>query len=426
MKKSIAIILVVVIIGLVGIAVIPGIIDRNQSSNAAKGVLDNVIEQDYEKAFESVYFFDKASDLEPTISFNEAKNKWINRVKDLKEQGTYVVDYSKLRVRLDDTYPVGTVDLIIMENGKKIEKKGVRLWFAKGKGDWKLGNFDYYNGDIDEAWEEVLSGHFKYVDLYENKISQEQEQNLLLIKQIDKLNNKIKLIQQENLLTSIEREKWYEEFDQKYPLFRIDTWDKIIISKPWNDHEVIITDKNTLAAFRNHMFVHKDAEPFGSGPFSDVPRYQYTFIKDDEKLTIDVLSRDIIGIDYDYFSTSSDIHLLGNAFFTAPSYLSGEIPIITKLALSGYMEVVEDFSYGMFLPFKIISIADTLAEEGELLSTVPLETSELSLTLHFYYFGEKIIFQVYKENYIQVSNGEEEYWFFMDDTSIFGNILSAG
>jgi hypothetical protein len=392
LKNSITIILIVVIIGLVGMAVIPGIIDINQSRNAVKGVLVNVIEEDFEKAFESVHYYDIGSDLEPTISFNNAKNKWIERVKALKEQGTYVVGYNKLRVRLDDTYPVGTVDLILIENGKKIEKKDVRLWFAKGKGgSWKLGNFDYYNGDdIDEAWEEALSGNFMYVDVY-----------------------------------SIERERWNEELDQKYPLLR-DKWDKIIISKPWNEHEVIITDKDTLAAFRNHMFVKKDAEEFGSGPFSDVPRYQYTFIKDDEKLTIDVLSRDIIGIDYDYFSTSSDIHLLGNAFFTPPSYLSGEIPIITKLAFSGYMEVVEDRSYGMFLPFKIIMIADTLSEQGELLSTVPLETSELSLTLNFYYFGEKIIFQVFKENYIQVSNGEEEYWFFMDDTSIFGNVLSAG
>jgi hypothetical protein len=159
-KNILAIIVFVGIIGLLGIAFIPGIIDKNQSRNAAENVLDNVIEQDYEKAFESVYFYDRASDLEPTISYKDAKNKWIERVKELEEKGTYVVNYNQLRVRLNDTYPEGTVDLVIMENGEKKVKEDVRLWFGKNESGWKLGNLDYYKDDTEEDWEKALSGHF--------------------------------------------------------------------------------------------------------------------------------------------------------------------------------------------------------------------------------------------------------------------------
>ncbi|MEH7225383.1 hypothetical protein V7112_16365 [Bacillus sp. JJ1566] len=160
MKYIITIIVVIGIIGLLTLAFVPGFIDKTQSRNAAKGVLDNVIEQDYEKAFESVYYFDQASDLEPIISYEDAKNKWIQRVTDLRENGVYLVDYNLLRVRLDDTYPRGSVDLVIMENGEKKIKEDVDLWFAQREEKWKLGNFDYHNGDMDEEWEKILSGNF--------------------------------------------------------------------------------------------------------------------------------------------------------------------------------------------------------------------------------------------------------------------------
>lgn len=161
MKNIIASVAFVGIIGLLGIAFIPGIIDKIQSKNAAKGVLDHVIDQDYEKAFESVYFYDQASDLDPTISYEDAKNKWIKRVSALKEKGTYIVDYHQLSVRLNDTYPEGTVNLVIIENGEKLVKNDVRLWFGHTNNEWKLGNLNYYNDDEEEEWEKALSGYIK-------------------------------------------------------------------------------------------------------------------------------------------------------------------------------------------------------------------------------------------------------------------------
>jgi hypothetical protein len=160
MKKILTISVVSLIIALLAYALVPGFIDQIQSRNAVKGVLDNVIDQNYDEAFESVYFYDKASDLEPIISYEEGKKKWIQRVKDLAEQGIYLVDYKKLRVGLDDTYPVGTVDLVFMENGEKKVKKGVQLWFAERDNKWKLGNLNYRYDDIEEEWEHALSGNF--------------------------------------------------------------------------------------------------------------------------------------------------------------------------------------------------------------------------------------------------------------------------
>jgi hypothetical protein len=73
----------------------------------------------------------------------------------------YLVDYKQLRVSLDDTYPVGTVDLVMMENGEKKVKKNVRLWFALDGDEWKLGNLDYHYEEVNEKWENALSGRFE-------------------------------------------------------------------------------------------------------------------------------------------------------------------------------------------------------------------------------------------------------------------------
>lgn len=158
MKRVTTMIIAVGIIGLLGFVFLPSFIDNNQSRSAAKSVLDNVINQNYGKAFDSVYFFDRASDLDPTISYEDAKKKWIKRVTDLRAKGIYLVDYKQLRVRLDDSYPRGSVDLVFMENGKKKIKEDVSLWFGPRKGKWKLGKFHYHD---DEDWEETFSGSFK-------------------------------------------------------------------------------------------------------------------------------------------------------------------------------------------------------------------------------------------------------------------------
>ncbi|MFS0671676.1 hypothetical protein [Ornithinibacillus sp. 179-J 7C1 HS] len=160
MKKVIIIFISVGIIILLGVVFIPGLLDEYQSRSAVKNVLDNVIDEDYENAFDSVYYYDVASDLEPIISYEDARKQWIERIKDLKQDGIYLVEYSDLRVKLDDTYPTGTVDLVIMENGEQIIKDNVRLWFGQRDDKWKLGNLDYRFDEVEEGWEVALSGNF--------------------------------------------------------------------------------------------------------------------------------------------------------------------------------------------------------------------------------------------------------------------------
>jgi hypothetical protein len=153
------IVIFLVIIGISSVLFVPNIIDNFQVRNAAEGVLDHIIEQEYEHAFKYVYYYDQASDLEPIISYDDAKYKWIERVKSLKEDGIYLVDYTRLRIWQDDGYPMGEVDLVLTINGEKLKKEDVRLWFGRTSDGWKLGNFDYYRQEKEEPWERVFSGN---------------------------------------------------------------------------------------------------------------------------------------------------------------------------------------------------------------------------------------------------------------------------
>ena len=156
---------VIFLIGLLATIYLPGIIDRYQTKKVAEDVLNHLVAQEFDQAFEGIHYYDKASDLEATIAYKEAKNIWVKRMRKLKEDGTYIVDYDGLRVKLDDTYPEGEVDLILMENGNQTVKKNVYLWFGYSKNGWGLGNFQYYSGDNNydevEEWEKALSGHIE-------------------------------------------------------------------------------------------------------------------------------------------------------------------------------------------------------------------------------------------------------------------------
>lgn len=151
---------VIFLIGLLATIYLPGMIDRYQTKQVAKEVLNHLVAEEYNQAFEGIHYYDKAFDLDPTIGFDEAKNIWVKRMKELKEDGTYVVEYEGLRVKLDDTYPRGEVNLILMENGKQTIKKNVSLWFGYSRNGWGLGNIQYDSGENNpdevEDWEKLL------------------------------------------------------------------------------------------------------------------------------------------------------------------------------------------------------------------------------------------------------------------------------
>ena len=72
------------------------------------------------------------------VTYEEAKEVWSKRVQSLKEKGTYLVDYRNLYVELDDTYPIGRVDLVMMINGKEKYINDVSLWFGFQDRKWGL------------------------------------------------------------------------------------------------------------------------------------------------------------------------------------------------------------------------------------------------------------------------------------------------
>ena len=157
MKKVIAVVVLAGIIGILGAFAVRSSAGF-QAGNAAEVVLDSLVEEDYDTAFDNMHYYDKATDLDPVISYRAAREEWIGRVKQLKKNGTSLVGYKHLEVEEDDGYPVGTVDLVFMENGEEKVKKNVGLWFGKRKGKWRLGDFNYYLDETEEKWEKALSG----------------------------------------------------------------------------------------------------------------------------------------------------------------------------------------------------------------------------------------------------------------------------
>lgn len=133
--------------------------NRILSQYSANKFLQNLIQENYEQAFKYVYYYDVASDLSPKISNSKAKSIWIDRVKALKDKGTYVKGYTDLRIRLDDTYPAGTVTLIIVEEGqeKTIE---MSVWFGPSYGKWKVGSI-HGNSAPKTELENAISGYIE-------------------------------------------------------------------------------------------------------------------------------------------------------------------------------------------------------------------------------------------------------------------------
>ncbi|MCX7749660.1 MAG: hypothetical protein N2645_22630 [Clostridia bacterium] len=126
----------------------------------AKAFFENLKDGNFEKAFEYVYYYDGPADLEPKIQYEKAKDIWLDRVKGLKEQGVYLKDYENLNVYYDDSYPKGTVELVIRREGKEVKHK-VDIWFSK-KGGWKVGNI--YNTDVEKYdFHEAVSGRIEEV-----------------------------------------------------------------------------------------------------------------------------------------------------------------------------------------------------------------------------------------------------------------------
>lgn len=84
---------------------------------AAKNFLTDIKYDNFEQAFNYVDYYDIGDDVKPEISFEKAKNIWTSRMKNLKNEGVYLIDYKDLEVYKDDGYPIGLVMIQLSENG---------------------------------------------------------------------------------------------------------------------------------------------------------------------------------------------------------------------------------------------------------------------------------------------------------------------
>lgn len=155
-------------IAFIAIALVAGILTgvfggnirtRESATTNANKFFRNLINNNYEDAFQYLYYYDVASDLEPQISFSKAKSIWVNRVMGFKEKGIYIKKYTNLKVEIDDTYPHGKVNLLIVEDGQE-KIKEMTLWFGPTNEGWKIGNI-YGNSNQENEFEKAISGFVK-------------------------------------------------------------------------------------------------------------------------------------------------------------------------------------------------------------------------------------------------------------------------
>lgn len=141
-----------IILGLFGYDLL-GFVEVKRSRSVANNFLSELEQGDFDEAFEYVLYFDVASDIQPTISYENAKQIWVERVKQLKENNTYLKEYKDLTVWIDDGAPRGKVIIVVVEKGKEREYT-VYLQFAGEK----IQQLYEFPQDMTEL-EKAISGH---------------------------------------------------------------------------------------------------------------------------------------------------------------------------------------------------------------------------------------------------------------------------
>lgn len=126
-----------------------------QARQQATQFLKYAANQNFDEAFDQIYFFNGAYDEDVTITEDVAKKSWIKRNKQLFTEGTYIKSYENLKIRTNDGWPSGNVDLVMVENGKVIKYKDIYLAFNK-RDKWKIGMMQSLH---ERDWEKAFSGH---------------------------------------------------------------------------------------------------------------------------------------------------------------------------------------------------------------------------------------------------------------------------
>lgn len=160
MKKLRKVIWIFTGLFLVGFSILlgPDIWAKFQANQQAGQFLKQVADEKFEAAFERIYFYNQAFDEDVTITKDAAKKSWIARNKSLRTAGTYIKSFDELSIRIDDGWPRGEVNLVMMEDGKEILYKDVHISFSKTDGKWKVSGL-YPVEEL--SWAQAIGGHVK-------------------------------------------------------------------------------------------------------------------------------------------------------------------------------------------------------------------------------------------------------------------------
>ncbi|WP_134685708.1 hypothetical protein [Brevibacillus migulae] len=169
MRKSVGMALVcaVILLGFFSVDYIldpPGIIGKVQGQKNASSFLAHLMAGEEEKAFDYLYYFDGIIDEEVKISYEDAKAIWVERVKNERSQGTYIMDYHDLTITSHDGWVNGRAKITVMNNGKPAIHD-VSIHFQPVDGTWKVVGLQSWRNITedreaqDERWEGVIHGH---------------------------------------------------------------------------------------------------------------------------------------------------------------------------------------------------------------------------------------------------------------------------
>lgn len=161
MRKNIGIGIIVLIALLVGSSIVYGgsIQTYVEVKKLTGTFFDEVSDQQFEEAFESIGYYDFEYDVEPTISKEQAKTAWMTRMEKAYNEGTYVEKVFDVEISLNDTYPSATGIMHYLDNGEW-QDRVVFISYIYRDG-WKIGyvGFADENGPVDHPLTTALSGH---------------------------------------------------------------------------------------------------------------------------------------------------------------------------------------------------------------------------------------------------------------------------
>ena len=181
-----------------------------------------------------------------------------------------------------------------------------------------------------------------------------------------------------------------------------------------------ITDPVILQNVSNIIVIEKEAS-LGSGPQADIEPVQYILTTANGTVKATIHQLGIVSFEDlypgQYFQVENDAYQLGKAFMNRPSYLTQE-STIAKMVNSGLLKVEDGNVYYVKTAGRIRTIAMAFFEADKRESIKPKDSSAAILKMTFYYYGEQIQMNLYKEGKVQIIDNSGGKWFDMKEEDI--------